>query len=164
MSVSESVATDEQLARVLQIGVVLEELVEARAYEHYRSLAEEADDVDGAVEELLLEAREESGEHREYLEGLIEELDAESLPYGEIEALVREKYGRSRPESIDAVLEDQLASEETAYTFYDGVIAAIESGDADFSIDRDRLLEVLRRIQVEEAQGVEEVSEVMEAR
>ena len=164
MSVSESVATDQQLARVLQIGVVLEELVEARAYEHYRALADEADDVDEAVEELLLEAREESGEHREYLEELIEELDAESIPYGEIEALVREKYGVSKPESIDGVLQDQLTSERTAYIFYDGVIAAIESGEADFSVDRGRLIDVLRRIQDEEAEGVEEVSEVIEAR
>ena len=164
MSVSESVATDEQLARVLQIGVVLEELVEARAYEHYRALAEESDEVDDAVEELLLEAREESGEHREHLERLIEDLDAESIPYGEIEALVREKYGGSKPESIDGVLEDQLASEETAYTFYDGVIAAIESGDADFAVDRDRLLRALRRIREEEAEGVEEVGAVIEAR
>ena len=164
MSVSESVATDQQLARVLQIGVVLEELVEARAYEHYRSLAEEADEVDEAVEELLLEAREESGEHREYLEALIEDLEAESIPYGEIEALVREKYGGSKPETIDGVLEDQLTSEQTAYTFYDGVIASIESGEADFSIDRERLVEVLRRIQAEEAEGVEEVSAVIEGR
>ena len=161
MSVSRSVASDGQLARVLQIGVVLEELVEARAYEHYRSLVDE-DQADEAVEELLLEAREESGEHRERLESLIDELEAESVPYGEIETLVRERYGKSKPESVDAVLRDQLTSEQTAYNFYDAVVAAIEAGDAEFGVDRDHLLSELRDIQAEEAEGAEEVSEVIE--
>jgi rubrerythrin len=159
VSVSRSVASDQQLARVLQVGVVLEELVEARAYEHYRSLA---DEVDEEIEDLLLEAREESGEHRERLEALIQDLEADSVPYGEIEALVQEKYGRSKPADVDALLRDQLTSEETAYTYYDGVIAAIQAGDAEFSIDRDRLLSTLRDIQAEEAEGAEEVSEVIE--
>ena len=162
MSVGRSVASDQQLARVLQIGVVLEELVEARAYEHYRSLVDDAEEVDEEVEELLLEAREESGEHRERLEDLIADLEAESVPYGEIETLVRERYGKSKPESVDAVLHDQLTSEETAYNYYDGVVAAIEAGDAEFGIDRDRLLSELRDIQAEEAEGAEEVSEVIE--
>jgi rubrerythrin len=164
VSLSQTLASDQQLARVLQVGVVLEELVEARAYEHYRALAEETDDVDEEVEELLLEANEESREHRERLATLVEDLEAESLPHGEIEALVREKYGRSKPGNIEAVLYDQRASEETAYNYYDGVIAAIEAGDADFGVDRDRLLSTLRDIRAEEAEGAEEVSEVIERR
>lgn len=164
MSLSQSVTSDRQLARVLQVGVVLEELVEARAYEHYRSLAEEqGETMDEAVEELLLEAREESGEHRERIEALVDALDAESLPHGEIEALVQEKYGRSKPESFEAVLRDQLASEETAFNYYDGVIAAIEASDAEFGIDRTHLLAELRDIRAEEAEGAEEVNEVMGA-
>ena len=163
MSLSQALASDQQLARVLQVGVVLEELVEARAYEHYRALAEETE-VEPDVEELLLEANEESREHRDRLAALVEDLEAESLPHGEIEALVREKYGRSAPDSIEAVLYDQRASEETAYNYYDGVIAAIEAGDADFSIDRDRLLSVLRDIRAEEAEGAEEVDEVISGR
>ena len=165
MSISQSVGSDQQLARVLQVGVVLEELVEARAYEHYRALALEAGEgVEEDVEELLLEAREESGEHRSRLEALVTELNAESLPHGEIESLVREKYGRSAPDSIDAVLHDQRASEETAYNYYDSVIAAIEASDADFSIDRDRLVSTLREIRAEEAEGAEEVGELIERR
>ena len=163
MSLSQSLASDQQLARVLQVGVVLEELVEARAYEHYRALADETE-IDEEVEELLLEANEESREHRDRLAALVEDLEAENLPHGEIEALVREKYGRSAPDDIEAVLYDQRASEETAYNYYDGVIAAIEAGDADFSIDRDRLLSVLRDIRAEEAEGAEEVSEVISGR
>ena len=168
MSLTQSVASDQQLARVLQVGVVLEELVEARAYEHYRALAQEAEaegrGVDEEVEELLLEAHEESREHRDRLAALVSDLSAESLAHGEIEALVREKYGQSKPESFDAVLHDQLTSEETAYNYYDGVIAAIEAGDADFSVERDRLLSTLRDIRAEEAEGAEEVNEVIEAR
>ena len=165
MSLSQSVVSDQQLARVLQIGVVLEELVEARAYEHYRSLAEDgAGDVDEDVEELLLEAHEESREHRDRLATLVEDLSAESLPHGEIETLVKERYGHSKPDSFEAVLHDQLTSEETAYNYYDGVIAAIEAGNAEFSVDRDRLLATLRDIRAEEAEGAEEVNEVIEAR
>jgi rubrerythrin len=164
VSVGRAVESDERLARVLQVGVVLEELVEARAYEHYRSLAEEAGGVDADIEELLLEAREESGEHRERLERLIDDLNAESVPFAEIEALVQEKYGRSKPESIEAVLTDQRASEETAFNYYDGVIDAIESSETDYGLDRERLLSTLRDIRAEEAEGAEEVQEVIDAR
>lgn len=164
MSVTQSIDSVHQFARLIQIGVVLEELVEARAYEHYRSLAEEAGEVDEEIEELLLEAREESGEHRERLEALIDDLEAESIPYGRIETLVREKYGKSKPEDVEAVLHDQLTSEQTAYNFYDGVVDAIESGEATFGIERDRLLSTLRDIRAEEAEGAEEVNEVLSGR
>jgi len=164
VSTGRAVESDERLARVLQVGVVLEELVEARAYEHYRSLAEEGERIDEEIEEMLLEAREESGEHRERLETLIDDLAAESVPFAEIEALVQEKYGRSKPESIDEVLADQHASEETAFNYYDGVIDAIEASETDFGLDRDRLLATLRDIRAEEAEGAEEVKEVIDAR
>ena len=38
MSLSYPVASDHQLGRLLQIGMVLEEVVEARAYEHHEAL------------------------------------------------------------------------------------------------------------------------------
>lgn len=163
MSVSERVTTDHQLARLLQIGIVLEELVEARAYRHYRSMADAGAHVDEEIAALLEHAREESAEHRRRLEELIADLDAESIPYQEIEALVEEKYGTG-PDDFDGVLYDQLASEETAYKFYDDLIAAIEGTDVTFSIDRDRLLETLEWLRAEEAEGVEEVTELMERR
>jgi rubrerythrin len=162
VSVSERVASDHQLARLLQIGIVLEEVVEARASHHYRALAAEASvDLEPEVAELLQEASEESAEHRERLEALVDELDAETVPFEEIEGLVREKYGQSRPEDFDGVLYDQLAGEETAYKFYDDLIEAIEASDASFSIDRDRLLDALAAIREEEAEGVEEVTDIM---
>lgn len=158
MSVAEAISSDEQLTRVLQIGVVLEELVEARAYYHYQTIG---GDVDADVESLLREAREESREHRRSIEALIEDLEAETVPYDEIEALVRERYETSTAETVEALLRDQLASEETAYTYYDAVIDAIETGNAEFGVDRDRLLSTLREIRAEEADGVDEVTELL---
>ncbi|WP_129115000.1 ferritin-like domain-containing protein [Halegenticoccus tardaugens] len=164
MSVGHRVSSDHQLARLLQIGVVLEEVVEARAYHHYQSLAEEDRGLDAELESLLEHAAEESAEHRERLEAVIDELDAESIPFEDIETLVEAKYGRTKPDDFDGVLYDQLCNEETAYKFYDDLIVAIEASDAQFSVDRRRLLSVLREIRDEEAAGVEEVTKIMETR
>jgi len=115
------------------------------------------------VEKLLAEAAAESADHRERLEALIDDLEAETVGYEEINALVDAQYGP--PEDTDGVLYDQLANEETAYKFYDDLIDAIEaSSDAGFAVDRDRLLETLYSIREEEKEGVEEVTEIMEHR
>ena len=132
MSVSQRVASDDQLARLLQIGIVLEEVVEARAHRHYRQLDAE---LDAEVETLLADAAEESADHRERLEALIDGLGVDSVPFDEIESLVDARYGRTRPEDFDDVLYDQLCNEETAYKFYDDLIEAIEGSDAAFSVD-----------------------------
>ncbi|UIP00843.1 ferritin-like domain-containing protein [Halobaculum sp. CBA1158] len=161
MSVGQRVASDHQLARLLQIGVVLEEVVEARSTRHHREL-------DGAfdaeIEALLTGAAEESADHRRRLEELIDELDADSVSYEEIEALVEAQYGQTKPEDFDGLLYDQLCNEETAYKFYDDLIAAIEGSDSEFSVDRERVLETLRGIRAEEAEGVEEITGIMERR
>ena len=155
MSVGERVSSDHQLARLLQIGIVLEEVVEARASKH----AEELDD-GGEVERFLAEAASESADHRRQLEGLIEDLDAETVPFEEIQMLVESRYESDA--DFDDVLYDQLCNEETAYKFYDDLIDAITDSDATFGIGRDRLLTVLGEIREEEAQGVEDVTRLME--
>ena len=160
MSVSYPVASDHQLARLLQIGMVLEEVVEARAHKHRETLGEE--ELGDEIVSLLGEATEESAEHRRRLEGLVDELDADPVAYDEIEELVAAQYESDT--DFDGVLYDQLCNEETAYKFYDDLIAAIESSDVRFSIDRDRLLSVLREIREEEKEGVEDVTELMETR
>ncbi|PSP97017.1 rubrerythrin [Halobacteriales archaeon QS_5_70_17] len=162
MSVTRPVGSDHQLARLLQIGIVLEEVVEARAHKHGQRMDDS--ELDPEVRGLLDEAAEESAEHRRELEDLIAELDAESVPFDQIETLVEAQYGQTKPEDFDGVLYDQLCNEETAYKFYDDVIEAVEASDVQFSIARDRLLEVLNRIREEEAEGVEEVTRLMEAR
>ncbi|MDZ5812896.1 ferritin-like domain-containing protein [Halorubrum sp. AD140] len=161
MSVSQRITSDDQLARLLQIGIVLEEVVEARSHHHYQSLDAELDE---EIEALLADAAEESADHRERLESLIEGLGVDSVPFDEIESLVDARYGRTKPEDFDGILYDQLCNEETAYKFYDDLIDAIEASNAEFSIDRAVLLETLRTIREEEAAGVSEVTEVMERR
>jgi rubrerythrin len=163
MSVSHRVGSDHQLARLLQIAIVLEEVVEARAYHHYQALDTEQT-LDPDIEALLADAAEESAVHRERLEALIAELDADSVPFEDIETLVEAQYAQTKPDDFDGVLYDQLCNEETAYKFYDDLVSAIEASDARFSIDRSRLLDELRSIREEEAEGVEEVTKIMETR
>jgi len=165
MSLGQRVATDHQLARLLQIGVVLEEVVEARAQRHLEEMSPEARSaLDDAIESLLAEAAEESAEHRDRLADLVDELDAETVAYEQIEALVEEHYAASEPDDFDGILYDQLCNEETAYKFYDDLIEAIEASETEFSVDRSQVLETLRSIREEEAEGVEEVTEIMEER
>lgn len=159
MSVSQPVASDHQLARLLQIGMVLEEVVEARAHQHYQSFDAE---LDPDIEHLLEHAAEESADHRDRLSELVEELDAEGIPFDQIEPLVAEHYDRDR--DTDGVLYDQLCNEETAYKFYDDLIGAIESSTVEFGIDRDRLIGTLTEIRDEEAEGAEDVTKLMETR
>jgi len=162
VSVAHRVSSDHQLARLLQIGVVLEEVVEVRAARHYDTLSPEERDEEIAA--LLEESRQESAGHRERLEALIDELDADSVPTEEVEALVESTYAQTGPEDFDGVLYDQLHGEETAYKFYDDLIEAVEASDATFGLDRERLLATLKEIREQEARGVEEVTAVMEAR
>ncbi len=164
MSLGHRVRSDRQLARLLQIGIVLEEVVEARAHHHYQSLSADERTLDSELETLLEHAAEESADHRARLESLIDGLDADSIPFGEIETLVEARYGQTKPDDFDGVLYDQLCNEETAYKFYDDLIEAIEASDAEFSLDRDHLLTVLRDLREEERDGVEEVTKIMERR
>ncbi|PSQ45129.1 rubrerythrin [Halobacteriales archaeon SW_7_68_16] len=160
MSLGQRVVGDHQLARLLQIGIVLEEVVEARARRHAESTGLGlSDDVRG----LLADAASEASTHRERLEGLIVELEAETVAYEEIEVLVREQYASTRPEDFDGVLYDQLCSEETAYKFYDDLLGAIEASETDFGIGRERLVGTLRGIRADEEAGVAAVTDLMDS-
>ncbi len=163
MSLGQRVSSDHQLTRLLQIGIVLEEVVESRAAHHLESLPEEdRADVDAEVRALLADAAAESAEHRERLEALVDDLDAETVSYEEINALVDARYGP--PADTDGVLYDQLCNEETAYKFYDDLIEAIEASDTEFSVDREHVLETLSAIRAEEKEGAQEVTDIMERR
>ena len=156
MSVQSPVASDHQLVRLLQIGVVLEEVVEARAAKHA-----DLSDLDGEVRAMLREAAAESATHRERLDDLVGRLEAETIPFDDVKALVEERY--EADEDFDGVLYDQLCNEETAYKFYDDLIGAIETSDAEFGVPREDVLAVLRELRAEEEAGVEEVAALMEA-
>ena len=157
VSVQQPVASDHQLARLLQIGVVLEEVVEARAAKH----ADTAD-LDDSVRAFLREAAAESATHRERLDELVDALEADTIPFDDIKMLVEQQY--ETDQDFDGVLYDQLCNEETAYKFYDDLIAAVEASEAQFSIEREHLLSVLRDIRAEEEAGVHDVTELMEER
>jgi len=157
MSLRSPVGSDHQLARLLQIGVVLEEVVEARAAKHA-----DAGDLDDRVRAFLREAAAESATHRERLDELVEELEADTIPFDDIKTLVEAQY--EADQDFDGVLYDQLCNEETAYKFYDDLVEALEDAGTSFSIDRDRLLGVLREIRAEEEEGVEDVTRLMEER
>ncbi len=159
VSLTQPVVSDHQLARLLQIGIVLEEVVEARAGKH---AAETDDAADADLARLLEDASAESAQHRRQLEELLADLDADTVPFEEIQTLVEAQY--EADEDFDGVLYDQLCNEETAYKFYDDLIESIEASETSFSVDRTRLLETLRLIREEEAEGVEDVTELMEAR
>ena len=158
MSLTQPVGSDHQLARLLQIGIVLEEVVEARSAKHAE---ETGDELDPDVIELLEHASTESADHRRRLEDLVDDLEADTVAFEEIEMLVEAQY--EADEDFDGVLYDQLCNEETAYKFYDDLIEAIEASDVSFSVDRARLLDVLSDIRADEAEGVEEVTDMMEA-
>jgi len=153
----QAVDSDHQLARLLQIGVVLEEVVEARAAKHADTAA-----LDDQVRAFLREAAAESATHRDRLDGLVAELEADTVAFDEVKTLVEARY--EADEDFDGVLYDQLCNEETAYKFYEDLIEAIESSEATFTVDREHLLSELRAIQREEKQGVEEVTQLMEDR
>jgi len=155
MSVQQSVRSDHQLARLLQIGVVLEEVVEARAAKHA-----DTENLDAEVRSFLREAAAESATHRDRLDDLIDALEADTVSFDQIKQLVEARY--ETDDTFDGLLYDQLCNEETAYKFYDDLIEAIETSEVTFSVDRDRLLGVLRGIRAEEEAGVEEVTELMD--
>lgn len=149
-----AVGTDRQLARLLQIGVVLEELVEADATQHASR------DVSPAVRETLEATASEAIEHRERLESLLAALDAQPVSE-EVTALVEAQYTPDEP--ADGVLYEQLANAETAYKFFDDLLGAIEASETEFSVPRERVVREIERIRADEKAGVETVTQLMES-
>ncbi|ERG88132.1 MAG: hypothetical protein J07HX5_00275 [halophilic archaeon J07HX5] len=148
-------SSDHQLARLLQIGVVLEEVAEARA-ERYAAEP-------GVAPELaayLRDAAQESATHRMRLNALTDQLNADTVPYEQIETLVGQRYEADT--AFDGILYDQLCSEETAYKFYDDLIAALAGTDTRFTVDRRQIVTTLRSIRADEQAGVEKIARLME--
>jgi rubrerythrin len=163
MNLEARVTSEDQLVRLLQVGVVLEEVFEARAEQHYQDLsAPEREEFGEEVMDLLTEAKAESADHRQRLEALIDDLDAETIGFDQIQGLVAEQYGETKPDDFDGLLYDQLHSEESAYKFYDDLIEGIENSTAEFGISRERLIETLTVIREEEKEGVERVTQLMQ--
>jgi len=156
VSLSQPISSDHQLGRLLQIGVVLQEVVEARARKHLES----TEDLDADLESLLETAVERATTHRERLETLIADLDTETVDYEDIEPLVEAQY--QADQDFDDILYDQLCNAETAYKFFDDLLGALDTSDTDFGVDREELVSVLETLRESEARGVETVTDLME--
>jgi len=157
MSLGQRVGDDHQLARLLQIGVVLQEVVEARARKHLES----SEAIDAELATLLEDAVTQANHHRARLETLIADLDADSVDYEDIEPLVEAQY--QADQDFDDILYDQLCNVETAYKFFDDLLDALETSDTDFGVDHEELVSVLDTLREAEARGVETVTDLMEA-
>lgn len=114
------------VARLLQIGVVIEEYAEEKSA---RLLS---DEVDEEIRETLMDSLEESLEHRDQLVDLValvgEDIDADT-----VESRVRDAVEAAvdEPEDEHEALQRQLESELMAYEFYDSVLDAIDGSDLD---------------------------------
>lgn len=163
MSCRSRVSSERELVRLLQVGIVLEEVVEARASQHAKSLSPTGQDIsDPAIQAVLAEAQDESAEHRARLEELINQLDADTVSFDRVEQLVQDTYGQTRPEGFDDIVYEQFHAEESAYKFYDDLIDAINDSPVEFGVDRDTLLRTLDEIREDEADGAREVMALIE--
>lgn len=157
------VSSERELVRLLQVGVVLEEVVEARASQHAQSLSPTGQEIsDPALQAVLAEVQDESAEHRTRLEELINQLDADTVPFDHVEQLVQDRYGETRPEGFDDIVYEQFHAEESSYKFYDNLIDAINDSTVEFGVDRDTLLRTLDEIREDEADGAKEVMALIE--
>lgn len=148
-------STTHQVVRLLQIGIVLEEIAEARATKH----AKNADSIDSEMTMVLEDAAANSARHRSTLKNLVEQLDANTVPFDRIEQLVEEQF--EPDQEFDGVLYDQLCSEETAYKLYDDLIGILERSEWSADPETDRLVSELKSLRAQEGEGAREVTQFM---
>jgi rubrerythrin len=135
-----AVPSEDDLARLLQIGVVIEEYAEEKSA---RLLSDEVDD-DG-VRETLDEALDESDEHRRRLLSLVREIGGD-VDEERVEERVRDAVESNvpSPDGPDEALRHQLESERLAGSYYDSLIEACR---ASTRIDDETLEEVVRTLE-----------------
>lgn len=158
MSLHQPIASTHQLARLLQIGVVLQEVIEARTGKHVQ--ATDSDESD--LLDLLGDAIDRAKTNRRRLETLIDDLEADSVAYEDIEPLVEAQY--QADQDFDDIIYDQLCNAETAYKFFADLLEALEESDAEYGVADEDLRGVLLDLREAEARGVEAVTDLMEAR
>lgn len=131
-----AVPSEDDLARLLQIGVVIEEYAEEKSA---RLLSEAVDDE--GVREMLGESLEESDEHRRRILDVVRRMGAE-VDEEHVESLVKDAVEANvdEPANPDEALRQQLGSERLAYSYYDSLIEACRASE---SIDDGVLAEVL---------------------
>jgi len=151
-----AVPSEDDLARLLQIGVVIEEYAEEKSA---RLLSDAVDDE--SVRDMLDESLEESDEHRRRILDVVRRMGAD-VDEGHIESLVRDAVEANvdTPSNPDEALRQQLDSERLAYSYYDSLIEACRASE---SIDDETLAEVvetledIREDELEDAEKIENV-------
>jgi rubrerythrin len=152
-----AVPSEDDLARLLQIGVVIEEYAEEKSA---RLLTDAVDD-DG-VREMLNESLEESDEHRRRILDVVRSMGAD-IDEEHVESLVRDAVEANvdEPTDPDEALRRQLDSERLAYSFYDSLIDACRASE---SIDDGVLadvLDTLEDIREDEREDAEKIETVL---
>lgn len=152
-----AVPSEDDLARLLQIGVVIEEYAEEKSA---RLLSESVDDE--GVREMLGESLEESDEHRRRILDVVRRMGAE-MDEEHVENLVRDAVEANvdEPANPDEALRQQLGSERLAYSYYDSLIEACRASD---SIDDETMAEVLdtlEDIREDEREDAEKIETVL---
>lgn len=148
-----AVPSEDDLARLLQIGVVIEEYAEEKSA---RLLSDEVDDA--KVRETLEEALDESDEHRRRLLSLVRDI-GEDVDESRVEERVRDAVEAKvpSPAGSDEALRQQLQSERLAGEYYDSLIRACRASD---SIDEETLedvVETLEEIRDDEFEDAEKI-------
>lgn len=151
-----AVPSEKDLARLLQIGVVIEEYAEEKSA---RLLSDAVDDE--GVREMLDESLEESDEHRRRILDVVRRMGAD-VDEDHVESLVRDAVEANveEPANPDEALRQQLGSERLAYSYYDSLIEACRASER---IDDGTLTDVLdtlediREDELEDAEMIETV-------
>ncbi|MDZ7687325.1 MAG: ferritin-like domain-containing protein [Halobacteriales archaeon] len=152
-----AVPSEDDLARLLQIGVVIEEYAEEKSA---RLLSDAVDD--GSVREMLGESLEESDEHRRRILKVVRRMGAD-IDEEHVESLVRDAVEANidTPRNSDEALRQQLDSELLAYSYYDSLIEACLASE---NIDDETLAEVvetLEEIREDELEDAEKIENVL---
>jgi hypothetical protein len=156
MSLKSPQKSDQQIIRLLQIGIVLEEIIEARAAER----APRAADVDEQGRALLEESASEAARHGERIERAVERLDANRTSLDDVATLVADQYEADR--DFENPLYELLCNAETAFKHYDDLVTTIDGLHADAAGGPERLRPVLEDLRREKAQRVRQITELMD--
>lgn len=154
---------DEHIVRLLQVGYVLEAIVEGRSGQHRNSLPTGPSGTHLA-QSLLAEVNEESRRHREQLTSILESLNAEPPCAETVSGLVKTNYEFTHA-TTGAILYDQLCSELSAFRYYDGVHEWLidERARLDLPVPPAVVLATVEDIRQEEREGFHDVLDAIES-
>lgn len=156
MSLKSPRKANRQLVRLLQICLVLEEIVEARATKQARQL----EHLDEEVRAVLEENAEESARHRQRIVDLVEGIDAHAVPFDEVQQLVDEQYETEK--NCENPLYDQLCNAKAAFKLYDTLIETLTDRHSEPGVDSEYLISVLKELRTEESKSVQEITRLLE--